>query len=227
MAPLFNSPQNLEAKSKGKGGLCRSALRIVGAVTVISVGLSTLGRVRYEVEARLQGKDHVGQGIALDIDEFEGRLSFFDKGALKNPKKNSKKLAKAYTKMLDGDYQESAERDIQWFPGMRDASSFMDGRSGEAGVCRNKVCILAGALRHYGIRVHVYSAIEIPGYSEGQGHTFIYLPDEDAVYDPVAGYYGTSLEDVKKNNYFQDKFIVNNTLSPVGLPYWILDGFRR
>lgn len=224
---LMLTPSDEAFAKPRKRSACRSALEILTVVATLGATLSLAGRARYEVAARLEGKDHIGQGIALDVKEFEDRLSWFDKAALKNPKENAKQLAEAYTRMLDGDYDKNVERKIQWLPAMRDASSFMDGRSGSAGVCRNKVCILAGLLRHYGIRTHIYSVIAIPGYSEGQGHTFIYLPDEDAVYDPVAGYYGQELEDVRKNKFFEDKVMINNTYNPAGFPYWVLDGFRR
>jgi hypothetical protein len=219
---IFFGPFDAEAKSPA--GICKRVLLNVGVVVAISGAIPAANRGANWVRGEVSGQAHLGQGIFLDIENMEDALDSDQRLLLSDPQSNAVAIAAAYTRLMIHDYDDSRGRSYELFPAPVSASEFLDGGSREGGTCRHKACVLAGTLRHYGIRVHEYT---VAGDAERQAHVFLYLPDHDAVFDPVVGLVGAAMADLERYEDFRGRSIINTSTHPLGLWYWVGESLTR
>lgn len=177
--------QSIHTK-KGVSRCRRSLVRSV--VLLLAVTSQTWGHHLY---GWVTGEPHLGHGIHLDWPNVERRVGVAERRWFEDPRANQRALAEFFCKELAGDYEYRLlylSRELRdYFPPARSASSYLIGGrgcEGRRGVCRHKVAVLGGILRH----------LEIPFAAErgrspttGGWHVWIYLPDLDMVADPTAG----------------------------------------
>lgn len=180
ISSLYVLPGKLVADEKSK---CRNRLvqiLRIGAITSTSfVGISFTPTFIYGLDAHLQNKVHIGHGLYFDWEQVRAQTDPMILILMDNPKAHQKSIARYYTQLLSGDYEENLGLLI--LPTPRDASEFLANCSTQRGVCRHKSIILKAILDELGIPAQ----LQIGFGNEFIPHMWVYLPDLDFVADPT------------------------------------------
>lgn len=224
---ILGSSLRVEAEPREqsrKPGVCKRVFAMTAVLGTVVGTWPVASHVTNEVRALIRAQEHMGMAIFFDKEGVEAKLTAEQRALLQNPQKNAVEIARAFYHLLDSTYDESVTRKKDWFPAAQLASDYLGDNPLHEGVCRHKACVLKGVLEQFGIEAELYSA---RGGGE-QGHVFVYLPQEDAVFDPVAQVEGYRMADLRLHPFFTEKDIFRTSSHWFWGPFhWLEDGISR
>ncbi len=173
---------------------CRQTLtRIVGlGGTLTAVGAIPI--LIHQIQSFTRQAPHIGFGIYFDWDNIVSHLTAEERELLKYSGQNLKQILKMFiSKLYGGDPSDDGKGgQIVWstlvlHPNtVRFASSFLDSRVKDRGVCRHKATILYKILKQLGIEAELRVADAREEKNEPTfSHVFVYLPKSNLIADPM------------------------------------------
>lgn len=161
-------------------------LRNISIAGGATYGLFQLGDLRHEVGGYLEGEEHIGYGIHLDMDRIRAALSDSERELLDHPEGREAELGQMLMDKIYGDYD--VHETLEFTPLMkilgtsivgapeRQAVTFFETRQGDyvyRGVCRHKALVLWSILR----RVGVNAELRIGDLEGKRPHMWVELPE--------------------------------------------------
>lgn len=177
---VSTSPKQIEKK---KTGWFRTRCQRAIFAAVIVAATSVVPTVFHGTNAAIQGKQHLGRGIYLDMDAVNGALREDERAVLDEAHSSPYAATQLLVDKLHGDYG-------NWlftpFALPSDATEYLKGTGGkDRGVCRHKACILAGVLDAKGVKAVLQSGTTYQ--TPYRWHVWVYLPELEMVADPTSG----------------------------------------
>lgn len=185
------NPNLVQTQKKVKRPVSKVRVLLNSTAVALTMGSVFFGAptIYHNLNARVQGLEHLGLGIYLDIEKVESLIKPDDLIYIKSPNRDPVKVASILSGYLHGDY---VEQGLEVYPESRRASDYICGGSASRGMCRHKAVVLAGLLNHYGIEAHIEGGKQSFSKWREPGHVWVIIDRSDMVADPTSA----SLKDV-------------------------------